>query len=361
LNQEQGGFMKNENFSHLTQVLLIALVLSITSIGLAQDSAGTGQGQSQVNAVQVQTGERVKVEGTILQKKSGGLTLLCPGGIIYDISISSTTEIKERKKNPFRGAKGYSEADLLQGLQVEVQGTGDSKGNLVAREIKLKNSDLEIAQTMDTRVVPVENELKATQVRLGETEQNAQRLSGQVQELAEVSNSARAGAVKAQESADRALSAANNAKERVVITNERITALDDYQVKSTVTVQFLVGSAVLSEEAKSNLRALAGQVGNEKGYLIEVAGFASSDGDVDFNRRLSQKRADAVIQHMAELYNIPLRRFVTPMGYGENQPVADNQTLLGRSQNRRVEVRVLVSKGLIHPDPATTETEPVNR
>ena len=76
-----------------------------------------------------------------------------------------------------------------------------------------------------------------------------------------------------------------------------------------------------------------------------MTGYASSDGDEAFNRRLSQKRADAVIQYLAENYSIPLRRFVVPMGYGEKNPVADNSTSAGRKENRRVEVRILSQQG----------------
>ena len=363
LNHKQGGFMKNIMNRHLISVLLITLALSISGTVLAQDTAGTEQ--SQFNAVQVQTGQRLNVEGVIVEKQPAGLTLLCPGGIIYKVSISDDTSIKERKKNPFRGAKTYLEEDLIRGLQVEVQGTGDSKGNLIAREIKMRNDDLEVARTMDSRVVPVEDDLRETQIRLDESEQNARRLSGQVQELSEVSNSARTGAQKAQESADRAMSAANNARtfaeESSTATNDRISALDEYRVNSTVVVLFAAGSADLSEEAKSDLRALAGQLENEKGYLVEVAGFASADGSAEYNRMLSQRRADSVIRHMAETYGIPIRRFITPMGYGENQPIADNHSHAGRQQNRRVEVRVLLSKGLTQPEPAAAEAAELGR
>ena len=176
--------------------------------------------------------------------------------------------------------------------------------------------------------------------------------------MSEVSNSARTEAQKARESADQAMSAANNARvfaeERVAAANERISALDEYRVKSTVIVLFAAGSADLSEEAKSDLQALAGQLDDEKGYLVEVAGFASSDGSAEYNRRLSQMRSDSVIRHMTETFGIPIRRFITPMGYGENQPIADNQTRTGRRQNRRVEVRILVSKGLTQSDSAAT-------
>ena len=80
--------------------------------------------------------------------------------------------------------------------------------------------------------------------------------------------------------------------------------------------------------------------------MIEVAGFASSDGDPALNERLSQRRADAVVRYLTENHAIPLRRLVTPFGFGEKNPVADNATREGRQQNRRVEVKILVNQGL---------------
>jgi outer membrane protein OmpA-like peptidoglycan-associated protein len=207
---------------------------------------------------------------------------------------------------------------------------------------------------MDARVVPVENRLKDTQERLGETELNSQRLSGQVRELTAITDTVRDSAKTAQQTADGAVSeakeaksGADSAKAGVKAANERIASLDTYDVKEVTTVNFKAGSAVLQKTGKAELDKLAENAKNEKGFLIEVAGFASSDGDEAFNRRLSQKRADAVVQYLAENYSIPLRRFVLPMGYGEKQPVADNASVAGRSENRRVEVRILLSKGLI--------------
>jgi hypothetical protein len=58
---------------------------------------------------------------------------------------------------------------------------------------------------------------------------------------------------------------------------------------------------------------------------------------------------EAFMRYLAENHNIPLRRIVLPFGYGEAMPVADNATRDGRKQNRRVEVSILVSKGLTNP------------
>jgi outer membrane protein OmpA-like peptidoglycan-associated protein len=296
----------------------------------------------------------MEIEGIISAQKANSLAVRSLGGGIYNVALEGNTEIREKKANPFRSAKKYSPIDLVPGLHVEIKGTGDSSGALVAREIRLTQDDFKVAQTMDVRVVPVENRLAETQNRLGETEQNSRHLSGQVQELSAVSNAARGGAKAAQETADTAVSvatdarsSADKAKAGVQAANERITALDDYAVQNMAAVHFRAGSALLSLEDKNELGKIAGMIKGEKGYLIEVSGFASADGDESFNRRLSQKRADAVIQYMAENHSIPLRRFVTPVGLGESQPVAANTTREGRKENRRVEVRILVNKGLI--------------
>lgn len=342
----------------LTSVLFAAFILLTASVGLSQDADQAQQSQSAASAVQVPAGQKIKIEGVVSSQpgqKAESIMVRSTGGAYYTVSLDSAAEIKEKKSNPFRGAQKFSKADIVPGLHVEVKGRGDSSGAIAAEEVRFTKDDFVVAQTMDTRVAPVEN-------RLGEAEQNAKRLSGQVQELTAVSNAARGGAKAAQETADNALNAAgdarsvaDNARTGVRAANERITSLDDYTVKNIATVHFKAGSAALTSEEKTELEELAGQVRNERGYIIEVAGFASADGNEAFNRRLSQKRADAVIQYMAENHNIPLRRFVTPMGYGEKQPVADNDTRTGRKENRRVEVRLLVSKGLAPTEDASQD------
>jgi outer membrane protein OmpA-like peptidoglycan-associated protein len=143
-------------------------------------------------------------------------------------------------------------------------------------------------------------------------------------------------------------------------TNERISALDDYEAQQGVTLNFRVNSAVLSPDAKTQLDQIAQQALNAKGYVIEVSGHASADGATDYNRRLSQKRADTVVRYLAENHRIPLRRIITPFGYGESQQVAENTSRAGREQNRRVEVRVLVNRGLLQGAPQMNVPAPQN-
>lgn len=297
------------------------------------------------------TGPQVKVQGVVIQEvvsslNADSLEVRTASGSNMTVWLNSKTQFKEKKSNPFRSSQKYSAHQLMRGLNVEIKGRSDASGKFWAEEVKFTDNDFKVAQSIGSRVNPVEG-------RLAENERNAQRLSGQLEELSEVSNAARGGARAAQETADAAMTGVDKANmridradTRITEANDRITSLDDFEVRTSTMIQFKVGSSVLSKDAKVALDALAGQAKGETGFVIEVTGFASADGSENANRRLSQRRAAAVVQYLAENHLIPLRRIITPFGYGEKQPVADNTTRAGRQQNRRVEVKILVSRGL---------------
>lgn len=324
--------MKKLSILRPLAVLLIALVIPV-----AQQTAGSSQASAQVTS-----GAKMKVKGMILKREDQGFRLRDMSGTEMSVRVASNVKIEEKKGNPFRSGKKFSEAQLVRGLYVEIEGRGDSSGTLIADKIKLSDNDLRVAQAVDSTVVPVENRLGLAEERVTQTEQNAQRLSGQLDELTQVANLAKGGAAAAQETAEVAVDGVNR-------TNDRISSLDDYEVRKSESINFRVGSAILSPDSKAKLDDLATQAKNEKGFVIEVRGFASADGSENANRQLSQRRAEAVLHYLAENHNIPLRRIVLPFGYGEAMPVADNTTRDGRKQNRRVEVSILVSKGLTNP------------
>lgn len=316
---------------------LVALFIALAVPVAAQQNSGSSRG-----IMQVASGAKMKVKGMILKRENQGFKLRDMAGSELTVRLASNAKIEEKKGNPFRGSKKFSEAQLVRGLYVEVEGRGDSSGALIADKIKLSDNDLRVALAVDSTVVPVENRLGEAEERVARTEQNAQRLSGQLDELTQVANLAKGGAAAAQATAEVAVDGVNK-------TNDRISSLDDFEVRKSESINFKVGSAVLSPEAKSLLDAIATQAKTEKGFVIEVRGFASADGSENSNRVLSQRRAEAVLQYLAENHDIPLRRIVLPFGYGEAMPVADNATRDGRKQNRRVEVSILVSKGLTTP------------
>jgi outer membrane protein OmpA-like peptidoglycan-associated protein len=64
------------------------------------------------------------------------------------------------------------------------------------------------------------------------------------------------------------------------------------------------------------------------------------------NEKLSEERAQAVADYLVEDCNVPMRHVITPAAMGETHAVASNETAAGRAENRRVEVKVLVNKGI---------------
>jgi outer membrane protein OmpA-like peptidoglycan-associated protein len=376
--RKRGQTMRNLKAFRLLLVLLVGLILIVPSIAQeqekkqttqdtqttkqttsTQDTQTTKQSDQTTSSGQpasIESGKKQKIAGIIVKRDGDKLVLRDRSRNEVSVNLTGTTKIEERKKNPFRGAKQYDQTALVRGLWVEVEGRGSDSSTIAADKIKFTDTQYQDAAALESRVDPVEDRVGETENRITQSEQNQQRLSGQLQELSAVANTARGGAKAAQETADKAIAEVGAANQRIDSTNqrvsavdERITTLDDYEAKNTVNVTFKVNRAILSDEAKASLDEVANQAKNEKGYVIQVAGFASADGKTDYNRRLSERRADAVIRYLVDNHDIPLRRIITPYGYGELKPAGDNATREGREQNRRVEVSVLVSKGLTSP------------
>jgi OOP family OmpA-OmpF porin len=291
---------------------LVAVVALTSAAVLAQDRAQTQSPDTGVkpgNRV-VANGEKAKAKGIIIRRDADTFSVADNSNMETVILLTDRTSVKS-KGGFFRSGKDYEVTSLLRGLKVEVEGRGNSEGLLVAEKVRFSSSDLETARVVDSRVAPVEEANR--------------RLSGQVEEASEISRAARDEAGRA---------------------HDRISALDDYVVQDSASVYFRVNSTIISPEDKRALDDLARKAATTKGYVIEIAGFADSTGNVQHNRVLSQQRADAVVRYLQENHDIPLRRMVTPYGYGETRPVAENTTSQGRQQNRRVEVKILVSKGM---------------
>src|SRR6266571_2074753 len=329
----------NSSFRMLRlSALAFGLVLAISPFALAQTSNSSATGRT------VASGQKMTIKGVVVKRDADTFTVRDLNGADTIVRLTDRTSVKS-KGGFLRGGTNYGSTNILRGLNLEVEGRGGSNGELVADKIRFNNTDLRTAVAVESRANPLEERATASEGRLTEVEQNAQKLSGQLDELAAVSNAARGGAKAAQETADAAVAGVN-------ATNDRISALDDYTPQETAAVNFRVGSAMLNAEGKTKLDEIATKALNAKGYVLEVTGFADSTGSTARNRLLSQRRADAVIRYLVEQHQIPLRRIVTPYGFGESNPIADNKTRDGRAQNRRVEVKVLVNKGLTQPAPA---------
>ena len=333
-------FRKLKLFSLLT--LITCLLVFSASMASAQTKTNTSGSRS------VTSGEKMKIKGVVTHRDSDTFTVRDLNGVDTVVRLDDRTSVKSNG-GFLRSGNNFAQTNILRGLNLEVEGRGNGSGELVAEKIRFKEQDLRVARAVESRAAPLEDRASSTETKLSQVEANAQRLSGQLDELAAVSNAARGGAKAAQDTADSAVAGVN-------ATNERISALDDYEPQSVAAVNFRSGSAILSPDSKTKLDDIATKALNAKGYVLEVSGYADTTGTVERNRMLSQRRADAVIRYLVENHNIPLRRIVTPYGYGESHPVAENTSREGRAQNRRVEIKLLVNKGLTAPAPSMNKS-----
>ncbi|HEX3253049.1 MAG TPA: OmpA family protein [Pyrinomonadaceae bacterium] len=302
---------------------VLAVFMSIAPAVLGQATSTQTTQNPNMTLRSVPSGAKMKFRGVVISRDADVFTIRDRTRTDYQVLITDNTSIKTNG-GFLRSGKKYPVTDILRGLIVEVEGRGDAQGQLVADKIRFNESDMRAAITSDTRVSPVEA--------------NQERMAGQMDELYAVAAEARA---------------------EVKAVNERVSSLDDYDVQETASVTFRTNSAVLSPEAKQQLDELATKALSARAYMIEVAGHTDSTGSDAKNFRLSQQRAEAVVQYLAVQHKIPLRRFVTPMGYGKTEAVADNTTASGRSQNRRVDVKMIINRGMNQPATSTSSSTPV--
>jgi outer membrane protein OmpA-like peptidoglycan-associated protein len=288
----------------------------------------------------------MKIKGVVTRRDADTFVVRDANGVDTTVRLDDTTSVKS-KGGFMRSGNNYAQTNILRGLNLEIEGKGNASGELLATKVRFNESDYRVARAVESRAAPLEDRATTSEKKISDIEENAQRLSGQLDELAAVANTAKGGAKAAQETADAAVAGVN-------LTNERISALDDYEPQTVAAVNFKSGSAILSTDSKTKLDDIATKALNAKGYVLEVSGFADSRGSIELNRALSARRADAVIRYLVENHNIPLRRIVTPYGYGETNPVADNTSREGRAENRRVEIKLLVNKGLTQPAPTVS-------
>jgi outer membrane protein OmpA-like peptidoglycan-associated protein len=310
------------------------VIALITAIGVSAQNA------SNAHPVQVPQGEKRKVQGVVSFRSGDSFKVREPGGAETTVLLTSDTDVTSHSRG-LKGKKDYPVTYIMRGLRLQAQGKGDAEGNLVAEWVRFDEQDLRAAQALEQTNELAEENL----ARIKETEENARRMMGQIEENTALANDARARADRAQAQADAAYKAA-------ALANNRINGLDDYEQIRSIPVLFKVNSSVLNAAAKQTIDEAAAWAdaekakGNANGWLVVVVGFADRTGNTARNRALSERRAKAVIQYLVGVHNLDLRRLVQPFGYGDSKPVADNKTAAGRAKNRRVEIRILQNKGI---------------
>ena len=271
---------------------------------------------------QITSGQKVETKGLILTRDGDSLTMDSKeyGKIVVLINENTKAQVP---KGIFRHSD-QEMTSLIPGLQIEVKGVADDKGQVVADTVRFNKESLRVAQQVQA----------ATEATRAQVDANKQGVAANAQQNVEQSQAITASAAKI---------GANAAD--IKAAEDRFDNLTEFDVKKEVTINFATGKSTIPEESKKELTDLAKQCQSLKGYLIQIKGFASSSGDPARNQELSDDRADAVVTFLHQ-QGIDIRHIVAPAAMGTTSPVAANDTEEGRLKNQRVEVKLLVNRGL---------------
>ena len=290
---------------------------------------------------QITADQKSKVTGTIVSRNGDFVKVKDKkSGQTVVIALSDDTKIERKKgKYEFFRHKNMDLTAMVPGLTIEAEGVGNAKGQLAANKISFVPDVFAVE-------VAEEQQIMANKAAAGQAQTTANQgvaAAGQAQTSADA---AQASANTAQSTANAAGDVAVVDAAAVQMVNKRVSDLDDYKVVAEAGIYFASGKADLDAAAKADLDTVAAATKGVDGYLIEIAGYASKTGTKQENQELSEDRAANVTQYLEEKGNIPMRRIMAPAGYGSTHPAATNSDPAGRELNRRVDVKVLLNKGV---------------
>jgi len=290
-------------------------------------------------------GDKANVKGMIIAR-NGEMLLVETATEKITVVLTDATTTKDDRGLFGLEKQTMSSVVLIPGLKVDVNGISDDQRRVVAKTITVDGDDLETAEMVQAGLHPTAEQVKAN-MRVIET--NQQNIAGNKAQVAanreNIESNQKNIEANQQNIADNQRQVEFNTKDIEDHTN-RFIALGEYDVKGEATVKFDAGSSRISVADQEELKKLAQTSAGLAGYIIEVMGYADSTGNAAMNTKLSEDRAKAVITYLIQQGNIPVRRIVAPGAMGEYGSVAPNETSSGRAQNRRVEVKILVNKGI---------------
>jgi OmpA-OmpF porin, OOP family len=286
----------------------------------------------------------VKVKGMIISRTGETLIVSGPDGKTT-VVLTDSTRTKDNVGLLGLGRQDLSSVVLIPGLKLEVKGTSDN-GRVIATTITVDGDDLETAEMIQSGLHPTAEQVEANVQTLQAHEQalggNKQNIQSNKQDIGTNQKNI---AANQQDIAAHTQQIEQNMKDTQENT-DRFSALSDYDVKGQANVKFTVGSAKISAADQEQLKQLAQTATGLKGYIIEVTGYADATGSAAMNTKLSENRAKAVITYLMQQGSVPVRHIVAPGAMGEYGPAASNETAAGRAENRRVDVKILVNKGI---------------
>ena len=283
-------------------------------------------------------GDEVETKGMIISRTGETLIVSGPNGKVT-VVLTADTDTKDDRGLFGLDKEHMADTVLIPGLKVKVEGVTDDQSRVVAKTITVDGDDLETAEMIQAGLHPTAQQVAANVQTL---ETHKQAIAGHEQDIA-ANKQAIAG--HEQDIAAHTKKIEQNMKD-IQENTDRFTALTEYEVKHAAVVKFAAGSSQISADEQEQLRQIAQTAVGLKGYIVEVMGYTDSTGGAIMNDKLSEDRAKAVVRYLIREGKVPVRHIVAPAAMGEYQPAGSNETKEGRAGNRRVEIKVLVNKGL---------------
>jgi len=298
-------------------------------------------------------GDKSRTKGMIMTRTGESIIVNTPGGKVT-VMLTDNTKTKDDRGLFGLEKQTLSSAVLIPGLKVDVEGTSDAKGRVVAKTITVDGDDLETSEMIQAGLHPTAEQVAANVARL---EQHGHGISTNRKEI----ESIKEGLAKNKAETDAKLAGQQKGLEQNIAEHtkkveqsmkeiqeatERFNALTDFETKDQATVKFASGSTKISTADQQMLKQLAQKATGMTGYIIEVMGYADATGDAEMNTQLSEDRAKGVVAFFVQQCKVPIRHIVAPGAMGEYEPAKTNETAAGRAENRRVEVKVLVNKAV---------------
>jgi outer membrane protein OmpA-like peptidoglycan-associated protein len=196
-----------------------------------------------------------------------------------------------------------------------------------------------------TSVGEVNDKVTTQGKSLEETQERVRLAEGRISEtdakaMAAADAASKANAAAA-EAANRATEVGRTAESRAAGIEAETRKLIFETVLSEDRGQFKLGKAELPADASGAIDTMVSQLkADKKALWVEIEGHTDSTGDSKLNELLGMNRAEAVKRYLYEKHQIPLHK-INVISYGEEKPVAPNNTRDGRAQNRRVVIKVL--------------------
>jgi outer membrane protein OmpA-like peptidoglycan-associated protein len=221
---------------------------------------------------------------------------------------------------------------LVPGLSVRVEGTYNPDHQLVAKNVVFTRNSLAVARQIDAGLNPVNDQIAGAQDQLRSDRKDINQTQADIDSTKQglaATNEATAGNTQA-----------------IGHANQRLGAMDQYETKDSITVNFANGKAIVNQKDKDQLTDFVKAAADTPGYMIEVQGYASTTGSAALNQRLSAERADAVLAIIQQTGVVPMTRILAPAAMGTTNQVATEHTRTAQAQNRRVVVTIVVNKGI---------------